>query len=336
MAGTTATVGTNAQVDSNGFDWKWWGSRIVPQLLAGYQRFTGHNQFVLELGAKLPIVHYVMRESPWKFYAPLRFHFDQGSKSVEIPGLDATSKRRDWGGSLGFEARRAIGKSAVGFTLGAGIMVAKISSPCDPRFSQAEQDEIDAAGEGIRGFEPGGYDTRDGSCGLEADGAVLPREGLSGSVYASAGLDYRFRKVSVGLEGRVNPQFNSLDGQSADDPSISELSLLNGALLARLEYHFDEPSGVKKAPKKEPPVTDKDNDGIADAQDTCPTEAEDVDNFQDNDGCPDPDNDGDNVLDPDDKCPSSPGTAANSGCQAAVETSPVHEGIAMEDAAFEQ
>jgi OOP family OmpA-OmpF porin len=48
---------------------------------------------------------------------------------------------------------------------------------------------------------------------------------------------------------------------------------------------------------------DRDNDGIPDNQDRCPTAAEDRDGFEDADGCPDPDNDGDTILDKDDKCP---------------------------------
>lgn len=35
-------------------------------------------------------------------------------------------------------------------------------------------------------------------------------------------------------------------------------------------------------------VGDSDNDGIADDKDACPTEAEDIDTFEDDDGCPDP------------------------------------------------
>src|SRR5262249_20648909 len=48
---------------------------------------------------------------------------------------------------------------------------------------------------------------------------------------------------------------------------------------------------------------DQDGDGVADDQDQCPTVAEDVDGFQDADGCPDPDNDGDGFPDAQDKCP---------------------------------
>ncbi|MBE7449643.1 MAG: OmpA family protein [Kofleriaceae bacterium] len=60
------------------------------------------------------------------------------------------------------------------------------------------------------------------------------------------------------------------------------------------------------APEPEPepaaPV-DTDGDGLTDDVDRCPTEPEDLDGFQDDDGCPDPDNDGDGILDVDDACP---------------------------------
>lgn len=48
---------------------------------------------------------------------------------------------------------------------------------------------------------------------------------------------------------------------------------------------------------------DRDGDGIFDSDDACPSEAEDMDGFEDLDGCPDPDNDGDGVLDVSDDCP---------------------------------
>ena len=51
------------------------------------------------------------------------------------------------------------------------------------------------------------------------------------------------------------------------------------------------------------PDLDDDGDGIPDAADDCPRQPEDVDGYLDGDGCPDPDNDGDGVLDANDKCP---------------------------------
>ena len=53
-------------------------------------------------------------------------------------------------------------------------------------------------------------------------------------------------------------------------------------------------------------VTDRDGDGIVDDDDRCPDDAEDVDAFEDEDGCPDPDNDQDGVVDVEDACPLNP------------------------------
>jgi OmpA-OmpF porin, OOP family len=55
-----------------------------------------------------------------------------------------------------------------------------------------------------------------------------------------------------------------------------------------------------------PDYRDRDKDGIYDVNDKCPDQTEDRDNFQDQDGCPDPDNDGDTLPDVQDKCPNDP------------------------------
>ncbi len=46
------------------------------------------------------------------------------------------------------------------------------------------------------------------------------------------------------------------------------------------------------------PDYDNDLDGMYDSSDECPDKAEDSDGFEDEDGCPDPDNDGDGICDP--------------------------------------
>lgn len=51
---------------------------------------------------------------------------------------------------------------------------------------------------------------------------------------------------------------------------------------------------------------DKDMDGVMDKDDACPSEPEDLDKFQDHDGCPEEDNDEDGITDMDDKCPAEP------------------------------
>jgi len=47
---------------------------------------------------------------------------------------------------------------------------------------------------------------------------------------------------------------------------------------------------------------DRDKDGLHDKIDECVSEPEDIDEYMDEDGCPDPDNDGDGILDEVDQC----------------------------------
>ncbi|HEY0193305.1 MAG TPA: DUF4398 domain-containing protein, partial [Kofleriaceae bacterium] len=51
---------------------------------------------------------------------------------------------------------------------------------------------------------------------------------------------------------------------------------------------------------------DRDGDGILDNVDKCPSDPEDKDGFEDEDGCPDLDNDKDGIPDKADKCPNEP------------------------------
>jgi uncharacterized repeat protein (TIGR01451 family) len=73
-----------------------------------------------------------------------------------------------------------------------------------------------------------------------------------------------------------------------------------------------------RPPPPPPPPVDSDDDGPTDDQDTCPTQPEDKDGFQDEDGCPEPDNDQDGVTDAQDRCPLQPevinGVKDRDGC----------------------
>ncbi len=86
----------------------------------------------------------------------------------------------------------------------------------------------------------------------------------------------------------------------------------------------------------EPSIGDRDGDGIKDDVDKCPDEPEDFDDFEDEDGCPDPDNDKDGILDKDDQCPNEPGPIENHGCPVKVkppepEPDRDHDGIPDKD-----
>jgi OmpA-OmpF porin, OOP family len=74
----------------------------------------------------------------------------------------------------------------------------------------------------------------------------------------------------------------------------------------------------------EPAIGDRDADGVKDDVDKCPDDPEDRDDFEDEDGCPDPDNDRDRILDKDDKCPNEPenrnGFEDDDGCPDHLDT----------------
>ena len=79
--------------------------------------------------------------------------------------------------------------------------------------------------------------------------------------------------------------------------------------LLSLTHTFGGPKPLHKIEPVKPVVdNDPDHDGIVGAADKCPNDAEDMDGFQDADGCPDPDNDGDGIPDTVDKCPTQPET----------------------------
>jgi large repetitive protein len=106
------------------------------------------------------------------------------------------------------------------------------------------------------------------------------------AAYAAGGLVYR---VSPHLTGNVGGEAGLL-GARGDD--------------------FRVMFGVVWSPQPESEARvgrgDKDGDGLPDLSDGCPEDAEDKDNYQDEDGCPDLDNDGDGVIDVDDRCVDEP------------------------------
>lgn len=90
-----------------------------------------------------------------------------------------------------------------------------------------------------------------------------------------------------------DPEFEQIALKS----SVTENNLNLGGLWMSVGLRFGS------YPLHEKKVGDSDGDGIKDDVDDCPDEAEDMDKFQDADGCPESDNDGDGILDAVDKCP---------------------------------
>lgn len=76
--------------------------------------------------------------------------------------------------------------------------------------------------------------------------------------------------------------------------------------------------GLSAAPSFNPDARDTDGDSVPDGMDRCPKHAEDLDGWQDEDGCPESDNDSDGIEDLVDRCPDDPedddGFMDNDGC----------------------
>jgi outer membrane protein OmpA-like peptidoglycan-associated protein len=131
---------------------------------------------------------------------------------------------------------------------------------------RVDGDWLDLHLEVVGGFMPGMDGRALSDLAYEALAGAIFRPALRWSVYLGAG---------AGLtNGIVVPDFRVVSG---------------------VRYAVGLPTrGGKK---------DRDGDGFTDDKDRCPEDAEDLDGFQDNDGCPEPDNDRDGIADDDDECP---------------------------------
>lgn len=86
--------------------------------------------------------------------------------------------------------------------------------------------------------------------------------------------------------------------------AIGDISFLGGVGTALVGGVGTTPLRAVLSVAWTPRVHDADGDGVDDEADQCGELAEDLDGFQDEDGCPEGDNDEDGVFDDEDRCPS--------------------------------
>lgn len=166
----------------------------------------------------------------------------------------------------------------------------------------------------------------------ELFGEIVPRgrreatggAGVLSAMEALAGAHYRLqRHVDLGVaigRGITGPGAPALQGLVEVTFSVSPAPL---AAIIHLEDDDSDQDGMPDDADRCPdqpedidgfededgcPDPDNDGDGIPDATDKCPNAAEDKDGFEDADGCPDPDNDRDGIRDDFDHCPNEPET----------------------------
>lgn len=153
------------------------------------------------------------------------------------------------------------------------------------------------------------------SYGLGAEWSLLDGlVALGGEIYGGTQLDDLFGTYRTSpLEGVVGAKLHTPAGFSVVTGAGGGLVPGVGSPSFRSFIGLVYTHPEKSEPEPEP-VLDTDEDGLPDDIDKCPQEAEDIDTFADDDGCPDPDNDSDQILDADDKCPLEAGVAEKQGC----------------------
>jgi outer membrane protein OmpA-like peptidoglycan-associated protein len=144
-----------------------------------------------------------------------------------------------------------------------------------------------------------------GGVGL-AYGVVPQKFDLVAEVYGNLGLDSHRRENGTAVSETMKP--------SAEAIGAIKLYLARNSFF-EVGAGWKVSNGYGSATPRafigfifEPSIGDRDGDGYKDDVDQCPDDPEDFDDFEDEDGCPEPDNDKDGILDDADKCPNEPET----------------------------
>ncbi len=127
--------------------------------------------------------------------------------------------------------------------------------------------------------------------------ALYVRTGDLNRFGADGGLGYEFSLINGIQIGPFTRFTYVLQPNTANNRDSQDAFVIS----AGLSISFDIPAQIKVMP-------DTDKDGYYDPFDKCPDNAEDFDDFEDEDGCPDKDNDGDGIFDTVDQCPDEPET----------------------------
>ncbi|MFQ5600440.1 MAG: OmpA family protein [Candidatus Krumholzibacteriia bacterium] len=196
--------------------------------------------------------------------------------------------------------------------------------------------------------------------GFKEDGHRARLQDTNFNLFFGLGAEFGiFGRTSLQVGGRIDwlpkQETDNTGASSAHGDSLANIAHVDAndffpSVYVSLSYFFSErdsdQDGIRNQDDRCPyeaedvdgyqdsdgcPDPDNDGDGVQDAVDACPDEAEDVDGFEDDDGCPDPDNDGDGVLDASDQCPDTPSgvNVGEAGCPTAarIDSATVIEGV---------
>ena len=137
--------------------------------------------------------------------------------------------------------------------------------------------------------------------GLGVRWDIIDRFAIGAEAFGKARLTSPFSEsAETPIEFVAGPRVRIWEGLTAEAGGGAGLQGGYGAPDWRVFVGIGWAEPVARGP------VDTDGDGLFDDVDKCPLEPEDVDTWEDTDGCPDPDNDADGVLDINDHCPLEP------------------------------
>lgn len=139
----------------------------------------------------------------------------------------------------------------------------------------------------------------------DGHGMVSQRATALGVAFAAANLhDEQFLHMPDGrLFLTISNGVRTMPSYRGQIPTHDRWAIV--AYVRALQLHQADPRAA---------TTDTDGDHIPNFADRCPELAEDLDGFEDDDGCPDLDNDADTIPDATDACPSAAGPTETQGC----------------------
>ncbi|MDQ3032930.1 MAG: OmpA family protein [Myxococcota bacterium] len=219
---------------------------------------------------------------------------------VTIPLAAPQSERFGPGGTLAIAVHLPLNEWLIPIVRLRGTLLSDGAPPADSSLRDPGVGGAYAATLGLR-LRPGGWFSpeelqRANGVWIELDaGAALTGELVRPVFEVGVGYGFEIDDVRLGPAARFQHALHFDD--PLDDRSAFLLTLGVEVVL------FDRRAHVGP---EEPVIGDRDRDGILDDVDQCPDEPEDVDSFEDEDGCPEPDNDRDGILDADDECPLEP------------------------------
>ncbi len=263
---------------------------------------------------------------------PARFH---GTGAAARAFGAHQTRETSWGGAVMGAAELPVSRQ-VGLQLELGALALTDGDP--PEDAQfADQSGATAVGGGVgvrvRPFASSYAGKPASMASLWLSGAAgimrTPSDLARGMVDAHLGFDFLYEQARTGIGPAVgfchvfqpdielrpadaNVLLLGVHGMWGTAPPPKKRRVKDGdrdgdGIIDRLDQCPDDPEDVDGFEDGDGcPDKDNDKDGIPDSADNCPNQPEDKDGFEDEDGCPDKDNDKDGILDATDKCPDEP------------------------------